>query len=350
MAVDILGLISSFTIFFSVYAILSLSLNLEYGVAGQPNFGKVLFYSIGCYTSGYISSVFLLYLTGHMVAIGSSEAIVLRGSIAESEPLINAVAFISSIAIAFIFGALAGYVASFPALKLKGDYLGITLLAAGEIFRIVIRGQESFSGGTQGIAGIPNPFIWISDVKLRYLSYALICLICAICIYLYMIKLVNSPYGRLLESIRDNEMASLSFGKKVSWIRGQVMMLGSGFAAIAGVLYSYYSGFVQADAFLPVVTFVVWVMVFMGGTANIKGSFLGALVISAIDLATRVVSFELQSKLGTMAFHIDYLRYIAYAILIILILMFKPSGLIPEKPIETPAWSAINEEKSVGGS
>ena len=345
MIIDILGLAASFTTFFGVYAILSLSLNLEYGFAGQPNFGKVLFYSVGAYLAGYLSTLFLLYLRGQMVDMGSSQAIVLRGAAAESDPLINAVSFVASIFVAFVFTGFVGYVASFPALKLREDYLAITLLVAGEIVRIFVRGQEWFSGGTQGIAGIANPFIWIADVKIRYLSYALVVLGIAASTYICIVRLTNSPYGRLLKSIRDDDMAASSFGKKIPRVRGQVLAVGSGFTGVAGVLYTYYSGFVQADAFVPVVTFAVWVMVVVGGTANVRGSFLGALIVSVIDIVTRVFAFEIQGSMKGMLFDPDYLRYIVYAVLIIVTLMFRPSGLIPERPVKTPAWDVINEER-----
>jgi branched-chain amino acid transport system permease protein len=348
LVIDILGLAASFTTFFGVYAILSLSLNLEYGFAGQPNFGKVLFYSVGCYVAGYISTVFLLYLRGisTSIGIGSSEAIVLRGVAAQSEPLINAASFGVSLIVGFVFAGFVGYVASFPALKLREDYLAITLLAAGEIVRIVIRGVEWFSGGTQGIAGVTNPFIWISDVKIRYLAYALVVLGFALLTYVCISRLTNSPYGRLLKSVRDDDLASSSFGKKIPRVRGMVLVVGSGFAGIAGVLYTYYSGFVQADAFVPVVTFSVWVMVIVGGSANIRGSFVGALIVSVVDTTTRVFGLQIQSSMPGVLFDPSYLRYIAYAALIVLILMYRPSGLLPEKPVRTPAWDVIGEESS----
>jgi branched-chain amino acid transport system permease protein len=343
--IDILGILTSFATFLGVYAILALSLNLEYGYAGQPNFGKVLFYSVGCYLAGFISTVFLIYLGGQTVpGIGSYQATVLRGISGASQPFLNAAGFIVALIVGFVFAALVGYVASFPALKLREDYLGMTLLVAGEIVRIIVRGQTWFSGGAQGIAGVPNPFIWIGDAKLRYLSYAVLVLGFALLTCFCMIKLTNSPYGRLLKSVRDDDLAAASFGKNVPRIRGGVLAIGSGFAGVAGVLYTYYSGFVQADAFIPAVTFAVWVMVIVGGTANMKGAFAGAVIISSIDTLTRIFGIEFQ---GSLPFLIDptYLRYIAYAILIILVLMYRPSGLIPEQPVKTPAWRVATEEK-----
>jgi len=347
LAVDIPGLVASFMTFFGIYAILSLSLNLEYGFGGQPNFGKVLFYSIGAYVAGYVSTLFLLYLRGQMVPIASFEATILRAATAESDPLANALTFIASIVVAFILAGIIGYFASFPALKLREDYLGITLLVIAEMARIVIRGAEEFSGGTQGIGGITNPFIWIEDVKIRYLSYALLVWVFVILAYITINRLANSPYGRLLKSVRDDEMASQSLGKKVPLVKGQVLVVGSAFSGMAGVLYTFYSGFVQADGFIPIVTFTIWVMVIVGGTANVKGSIIGALIISVIDLITRVAAIEIQTVVQFTLFDPNYLRYIAYSILIILTLMFRPKGLIPEKPVKTPAQDLINKKKKL---
>lgn len=339
---DIPGLLASFSTTFSVFAILSLSLNLEYGYAGQSNFGKVFFYSIGCYVAGYISTLFLLYFRGLRVDVGSAEAIYLRLSVAASDPALNALAFMVALVVAFILAGIAGYFASYPALKLREEFLGMTLLVVGEIARTVIRGEASFSGGSEGIAGIPNPFIWIDDVTVEYLSFAGVALGLLLLTYVVVDRLANSPYGRLLKSVRDDDIAAASLGKRVPTVRGQVLAVSSGFSGVAGVLYAYYSGFVQADSFTPLLTFIIFAMVIVGGNGNLKGSLLGAALISGIDLVTRVAALGWQSQL----FNPNYASYLVYAVIIIVILIFRPKGLIPEKPIRTPAWDLLDEKEN----
>lgn len=344
--VDIIGAASSFATFFGVYAILSLSLNLEYGFAGQPNFGKVLFYSVGCYMAGYISTVILLNLRGVAVGMASPEALIMRGAVAQSDPLLNAASFVVALIVGFVFAGCVGYVASFPALKVREDFLAITLLAAGEIVRIVVREIDWFSGGTQGVSGIPNPFIWISYPQTRYLAYALLVLGLTLLTYICISRLASSPYGRLLKSVRDDETASSSLGKNIPRVRGMVLFIASGFAGIAGVLYTYYSGFVQADAFIPAVTFAIWVMVIVGGSANINGSLAGALIVSIIDISTRVFSLEIQGSVLGRIFDPNFSRYVIYGVLVAVVLLYRPTGLLPEKPIRTPAWDVIGEESN----
>jgi branched-chain amino acid transport system permease protein len=148
----------------------------------------------------------------------------------------------------------------------------------------------------------------------------------------------------LLKSVREDELASSSFGKNVPRVRGMVLGVGSGFAGMAGVLYTFYSGFIQADSFLPAITFAVWVMVIVGGSANLKGSLVGALIVSAIDTTTRVFSFQIQASMPSITIAPDYFRYIAYAVMILLVLMYRSKGLLPEKPTKTPAWAVIGKE------
>ncbi|MEM4726233.1 MAG: branched-chain amino acid ABC transporter permease, partial [Nitrososphaerales archaeon] len=174
------------------------------------------------------------------------------------------------------------------------------------------------------------------------LAYMVLILVIALGVYIYINKLVNSPFGRLLKSMRDDQIAATSLGKDLVKVRGQVLILGSALAGLAGVLYAYYSGYVNPDDFIPIRTFDVWVMVVLGGIANNRGVLLGAAIMTAIDRGTQILAIQLQT-FGGIA-ELNYLRYIIVGILMLAILMFRQKGILPEKPVKTPAYEVVKVE------
>lgn len=334
--VDILPLLASIATFYGIYLILGFSFNLEYGFAGQPNLGKVLFYSIGAYAAGRLTATILWSMIRvEGVSFFSHIAADMRLEYAASHPLIIVLLFLASLAIAALLGGVFGFVCSYPALRLRGDFLAIVLIAVGEIGRVFARTYEPLTGGVFGLSGVPNPLLWLGDPRLWRFVYALIVLIIAFIVYLFSEKLVNSPHGRLLKSVRDDELASKVYGKNVPMVKGRVLIIGSAMAAVAGALYAFYVQTVFADDFVPMVSFLAIIMVMLGGVANNKGVFLGGLLLTLLDRFTRVSFLRIIGI--TITFDITYIRYVAVGVLIILVLMFKPKGLIPEKPLRTPA-------------
>lgn len=336
MGVDILPLVTSIVTFYGIYLILALSFNIEYGFAGQPNFGKVFFYSIGAYVAGNFTANVLMRASGVTgVDFCSDLAAEVRFKVAMSKPWLIIALFLLSLLIAAAVGGVFGYLTSYPALRLSGDFLAIVLLAFGEIGRVFARNYTPLVCGVYGLSGVPNPLVWIGDPRMARLAYSAIVLAIAFGMYLLTERLVNSPYGRLLKSIRDDELVSSVMGKVTPRVKGSALIIGSSMAAVAGVLYAFYVQTVVADDFIPIVTFVVVTMVMLGGVANNKGTLLGAMVMTLMDRLTRASFLRI---LGiSVGFDISYVRYIVTGLLIILILMVKPEGLISEKPLKTPA-------------
>ena len=158
-------------------------------------------------------------------------------------------------------------------------------------------------------------------------------------------RIANSPYGRLLKSIRDDEDAALVLGKNVTRVKGQVFIVGSALAGLAGSLYAYYVGYVNPDDFTPAVTFIVWVMVMLGGRANNLGVVLGTTIIVLIDR----LSTLLDNFLTQLPFDPNYLRWLITGILMLTVLMIRPHVLNPENPFKTPAWEVVRNGDSEDG-
>lgn len=347
--IDIIAFVVSVGTFWGIYTLLALSLNIENGYAGQPNYGQVLFYSIGAYTSAIVSSTIFMYGVGHGdMDIWTLESVNMRLSIAPNTPQLDVIAFLGSLLVAPAITAIFGYIASFPALRLSRDYFALVLFLFGEVGRIIARTYYPIAGGAYGAAGIINPFAWLQSGWAISAAYLVVVWILVLTAFAFTQRLVNSPFGRLLKSIRDDELASMMYGKNVPWRKSQIMMYGSALAGLAGTLFAHYCCYIHSDDFIPVVTFEVWVIMVLGGVANNTGMFVGALIMTLIDRFTRLAKFQL--VMLNLPFDLNYLRYVAVGIIFILVLMYRPKGLVPEKPVKTPAWEVVERGEDTGTS
>jgi len=336
--VDLSFLLPLLATTFGIFLILAISFNLEYGYAGQPNLGKVFFYSIGAYVAGALTTHALWALAGSPANIPFLEDAggVVRFEVARANPAAILGLFVASLVVGGLAGAAFGWLASYPALRLRGDFLAIVLIAVGEVSRVFVFNYEPIAGGVFGLSGVPNPFSWLPP-RVSDAVYAVVVLVIAFGVYVYAVRLTKSPYGRLLKSVRDDELASNVYGKATPKVKGHVLMLAGGLAAVAGVLYVFYVQTVYAGDFIPLVSFVVITMVIVGGVANHKGVLLGAAFITLIDLVTRPVFPTLFDIYWRPPFDMNYVRYLTVGLIIIVVLMFRPKGLIPERPVETAA-------------
>ncbi len=336
---DVLGFLISWITLFGTYAIISMSLNLEIGFTGMADFGKVAFYGIGAYLAATITAIIFLVVNGIKCPLHSVEAIVALKKCASKNPLLNIGTFVLCLFVTFFVTGGIGYLISYPTLRVGPAFLGITVLSFGELLRIFMRHFEP-TGGTKGLAGIPHPLAWISNPRLRDGIYALVILAIMLLTYLVSERIANSPFGRIMRTVRDDEIASLCLGKHVPRIKASVFFLASGFAGIAGVLLAYYLGSVNPDMFVPAVTFNVWAMVIFGGMGNNKGAIVGSAVITFVDRISFVVNLLFPEAIISP----DYIRWMIIGVLILVTLLFKPQGLVPESPMKSPALKIISDE------
>ncbi len=280
-------------VFTVIFGILTLSLNLEAGLTRLMNFGKVAFFAIGAYSSA------LMTLHGH--------------------------GFIAGMLVGVLISSFLGMVVSLPAVRLREDYLAIATIAFAEIIRMILLNERWLTRGPIGLRGIPRPFKeYISwDYQLFYLVF---CILFLIAVYLLMRRLVFSPYGRILRAIREDELVARTLGKRSFKYKVQVFIISSAIASIAGSLYAHYITYVSPDMFMPTVTFAVWTMLVIGGMGNIHGALLGAFLIQVFERLSRIAKDFL-----TLPFDPVNVRMVIIGLLLVIFIMYKPSGLLPER-------------------
>ncbi len=324
--------------YFGIFSLMAISLNLEYGLAGVPNFGKALFVSIGAYTAGVTYTRLLPIIAGHTPLNPCGEtlgqALQLRSEIMQGQPVAGFVNFGITLVIAALIGGVVGYGLSYITLRLKEEWiLALVLLVGGEILRITVRGYSPIICASNGVAAVAQPFSFFDDVRTASVAYMLLVLVLALMAYIYAERLTRSPFGRLLKAIRESDRVAQSLGKDAARVRAQVMMIGSAMAAVAGVLFAVNIGFVSTNDYVVALTLDVWVMIVLGGMANHRGALLGVFIITVLDRATAVVAVQL--SMSDISIEFNYVRFILFGVILLLMLRFRPQGILPEKPQTT---------------
>ncbi len=336
--VDLVKVGIDFVNFYALYFAISLTLNLEMGYTGVPNFGKVLFVAGGAAVAGSLSGRLAAYVYGITVRgdyITFNAQIIQRVSnLLAADPLFSVELLLISLMIAALIGAVFGYLSSYPAIRLREDYLGMLLLATAQFFQIFLRGYGPLVGGTQGIF-VPDPYSYFESLGLgiRDLAAAAVISVFAILVYIYAERVARSPLGRTLRAVRDNEDASRALGKDDVSVRRKVLVIASAMAGMAGALVTFYSGSVGADTWSRFAwTFWPWLIVIIGGAGNNFGVAVGALFFAALFKGLTQIELALPS---TTPSDPNYLIDIVFAALIVTVLLTRPEGIIREKSTHT---------------
>ncbi len=307
----VIGGLESYLIVFlvmsGIFAILTIGLNVQWGLTGLFNIGIAGFFAVGAYTSAILTT---MQSPDHL---GGYE-----------------MPFIIGILGAGALSGLIAYLIGIPTLRLKGDYLAIATIGIAETIRLVFTNESWLSNGTRGISGIPGPLQEVMPHNYYNLFYLLIVAAFAGIAFVFIEKALHSPWGRVLKTIREDEMMATATGKDVLHYKMQSLVIGSVIMGIAGGLYSHFIGFISPDVFRPMhFTFLIWVMLIVGGAGNNKGAILGALVVWGLWTGTEFLidalklSTDYQTKAGA-------LRIIAISIALELILLLKPEGILSE--------------------
>jgi branched-chain amino acid transport system permease protein len=274
-------------IIFNIFLVLSLSFNFSLGFAGIFNLavsGLALF-------GGYVSALLILKLN-----------------------LSFEIVFVLTI----ISGYLIGVIISLSVRKLKGDYLALTTFGFSFIVMVLALNWQSLTRGSFGLIGIPKPKLFgfsLDSLIEIFIFYSFISII----VYLFLEKLKKSPLGRIIQAMRDDELALLSLGKNTFQLKSYVLGLSSLFAGLSGLMSAYYFSYFDPRSFGLNDLIFVLSAVLLGGLGSNKGTAYGVLLLILIPELLRF--FALPSSL------IGPLRQIIYAILVILILWLKPKGL-----------------------
>jgi branched-chain amino acid transport system permease protein len=268
-----------------IYLILAISLQFSVGFTGLLNLGHIAFYAIGAYASA------LLALNGFPFWF----------------------CFLSAGTLAMIFG----FLLSLPTNKLKGDYLALATMGFSFVVYAVLLNWTSLTRGPLGLPGIPKPKIFglsFSD----NLSYLILVAIIALISYLIIKRITISPFGKVLEAIRDNELVVRVLGKNTFKMKSLALMISSFFAGIAGSLYAHYITFIDPSSFTLLQLIPVLSIVIIGGLASLEGTILATIILVLLPEPLRFIGFP-SSIVGPA-------RQILYAFLLLLILIYKPKG------------------------
>ncbi len=325
------------TILFNVaiFGIVTMSLNLESGYTGIPQFGRVLAVIAGAFAVGAIPGRLLALFMGLPwgASYGSDRVnyqVVPQLTDALANNWLLSLGFlIFCIVIAALCGAGIGWLTSRPAIRLKEAYLGISLLAFGDFFMWVGHNWQPLVGGSTAVY-VPDPFRIFGGIRFQVIVITVFAV--AFLIYLFINKLTKSPFGRTLKMIRDNDVSAAAAGKDVVKIRTQSLVIGSALAAIAGALYVIYTGTATAMAFSRLNwTFYPWAFMMLGGIASNTGVLLGVSVFMIMRTMITVYRFQLFGFL--LAWGIDplWLEFTLAGAVIIGVILFMPHGLVPER-------------------
>lgn len=318
---------------FSIYAIINLSLNLEFGYGGIPNFGKVLAVGAGAFVAAALPGRIIAGIAGiEGDYIGDNLMVVSQvNAWLVDNAGIGFIIFGFTLVMAALVGGGLGAITSYPALRLRGDYLAITLLAFGESIRIIGNNFPPLVGGTLGVQ-VPDPLSFVPD-EVRFPTASMLLLIMVVVAYIYCERTIRSPLGRSLRAVRDNELAAESLGKDAGRIRMKTIVVASAIAAIAGALYAVYVGSTIAIAYDRASwTFWPFLMILIGGLANNKGVLVGTLLFVALR---KTIIFFKDSFEGFVPFDVVWLDLLLLGGILLAVLLFRPQGVVVEKPTHT---------------
>jgi len=292
-----------------IYAVMALGLNLCWGMTGLFNVGIAGFFAVGAYTSALLTTP--PALTGGVDV----------GGLGWPMPAGWLAATLIAAAVAWAVGRIC--------LRLRSDYLAIATIGIAEIIRLVALNEETFTGGAYGIKGIPRPFETMNRPWGEIAMMLLIGLI-VFAVYLFLQRARNSPWGRVMRAIRDNETAAAAMGKDVEAFRLQAFIFGSAFMGLGGALTAHYLKVFHPEASEPLyATFLVWVMLIVGGSGNNRGAILGAVLVWLLWTASELITGALPPEWGVK---IAYLKMFLVGLLLVVVLQWFPAGLLPERP------------------
>lgn len=273
-------------VFALINVIVAIGLNIATGYLGQLALGHAGFMAVGAYAAGLFVKAVEWPLYVEMTA-----ALILAGFVAG------------------IFGLIIGI----PALRLRGDYLGITTLGFGEMIRYTIINLGKWTGGASGLKRIPK-MVSLNEV-----------VIVLIIVTAFVFLFIRSRHGRAIISIRENEIAAESIGIPTTFYKVYGFFISAFIAGIGGGLFAMYSRFLTPEKFKFMFSVELFIIVVFGGMGSITGT-----IVAGVFLAT----------LTELLYDYDELRLLIYALLLILLMIFKSDGIFGRHEfslVKTPA-------------
>ncbi|MEM1603951.1 MAG: branched-chain amino acid ABC transporter permease [Zestosphaera sp.] len=319
----------------AIALIVTLSLNLEAGFLGLPQFGRVLAVIIGAIVAGAIPGRILALMLGFPAgaeyAHYSNNFIIVNqlNEFLASDPLLSIGILLLTLLLAALLGGIIGFICAYPAIRLTGT-LGITLLAFGDIVMNIAWNYQPLVGGTTGVA-VLDPFRFAGPYRFTLATFVIVGI--ALLTYVYIELLGRSPFGRTLKAARDAELAASVYGKDIVKLKRQTLIIGGSIAAIGGALWAIFTGSMKAYTYTRLTwTFWPWAYMMLGGLASNLGILVGITVF--ITIRTLIYTYK---DVVTLIIPIspEWLEYILVGLVIVVMVLFKPQGIIPERPVLT---------------
>ncbi|MCL4378496.1 MAG: branched-chain amino acid ABC transporter permease [Actinobacteria bacterium] len=275
----------------NIYIILTTSTNLLVGMTNLLSIGQAALYGIGAYLAVFALMVLNLSLIPALlfVILGTS---------------------ILSLLIAY------------PSLRLHGDYFILATLGFQLIVYTILYNWISVTKGPYGIPGIPSPALFGSFIITGIIPFLILSSVLSVLVVAAFYKMINSPFGRALKAVRDDELSTQAIGRNVTALKIWAFVISSGFIGIGGLLYASYVSYIDPTSFNLDEAIFILSAVIIGGTGNIKGPVVGAVFI--------VVLPELLRFVGLPDSVAANLRQIIYGLLIIILMRLRPQGLAGE--------------------
>jgi branched-chain amino acid transport system ATP-binding protein/branched-chain amino acid transport system permease protein len=303
--------LTNLLIYGGVDAIACLGLSQQFGIAGVTNFGFIIFQAAGAYTASIMSlpsdsanGGFQLYFGGWNLPFPI--------------PWIGAAVVGGVLALPFTF--LVGR-------RLRGDFAAIGLLVTAVMANLLVTNYRPFLNGDAGLSLIPAP-LNLDPLSLSFqLWYSLAAIVLAYLVYRFLRRLTESPYGRSLRAMRDNDVVADSLGKNLLSMRTAMLVAGGAIAGLSGAVLVGFISIWSPGAWTYAETIVFFAAVIIGGAGNHRGAIVGAILFPVgFEEATRFIP----ASIGRPGL-IPALQWVAVGLLIVAFLWFRPQGLLPER-------------------
>jgi branched-chain amino acid transport system permease protein len=324
-------------------AVMSLGLNIVVGFAGLLDLGYVAFFALGAYSLGWFGSDFFFKAKAHVLVSG----------VAATETGIH-LNFVLILIAAAIICAIAGTIIGLPTLRLRGDYIAIVTLAFGEIIgEVAVNGTDihlgggmTLTAGNLGISAVDLPYFpGVGHFDLLHLRpwYWLILGILLLVVFVNL-RLRDSRLGRAWIALREDEVAAVSMGIPLVKTKLQAYAIGAAFGGMSGAFIGAYFTTVNASQFQFGFSVLILSMVIIGGIGSIWGAVVGGLLLGYINywLLPSVLN-NAPSKIG-LNFQLTSVQFGIYGFLLVIVMILRPQGLIPERRRKLEMTAAIGSQ------
>ncbi|HEY3903341.1 MAG TPA: branched-chain amino acid ABC transporter ATP-binding protein/permease [Streptosporangiaceae bacterium] len=313
-------------VYAAVDAIACLGLSQQFGVAGVTNFGFIIFQAAGAYVAAVLA-------LPHDTADGGFQTYLGGFNLPFPLPWLGAAVVGGLLALPFTF--LVGR-------RLRGDFAAVGLLVTAVLLNLLVMNYRPLFNGDAGVSLVPAPLqsgMFVGTSNGYQIGFGVAGLVMVVAVYWFLRRITESPYGRTLRAMRDNDKVADSLGKNLLALRTGAMVTGGAIAGLSGAVLVSFIGVWSPAAWSYAETIVLFTAVIIGGAGNHVGAVLGAVLVPVgFEEITRLISNNNPSLPPNL---LPSLQWVAIGLLIVVFLWLRPQGVLPErKRVIRPAPAA----------